>query len=67
MYLHQRILSRFKPNKVVVLHGARRVGKTTLLKSIVGELPQDDFLLLNGEDQVVADQFSIRTTNKKLI
>jgi predicted AAA+ superfamily ATPase len=60
-YLHQHILDRFKPNKVVLLYGARRVGKTDLVKSIVNGLPKDEVLFLNGEDQTVAQQFALRT------
>lgn len=38
-----------KPNKVVILLGPRRVGKTTLLKTIVNEA-KESVLFLNGED-----------------
>jgi len=47
--LQDQILKRLKPNKVVVLTGARRVGKTFLLKEIISEL-KNDHLFLNGED-----------------
>lgn len=68
-YLHNQIKSRLKPNKVVLLYGARRVGKTALIKSIVAELPKEQVLFLNGEDQMVAIQFAVRTIQnyKRLI
>lgn len=43
------ILKKIQPNKVIVILGARRVGKTFLIKEITNELPEP-FLLLNGED-----------------
>jgi len=47
--LHDRILNSLRPNKVIVITGARRVGKTFLLKEIISGL-KSDWLLLNGED-----------------
>jgi len=38
------------PNKVLILLGARRVGKTQLIKKYLQELPQQTYLQLNGED-----------------
>lgn len=38
-----------KPNKVVVLLGARRVGKTELIKHILSKI-EEEVLVLNGED-----------------
>lgn len=67
-YLHKNIVNRLKPNKAVLIYGARRVGKTALIKSIIAELPQDEVLFVNGEDQIVAEQFAIRTiANYKLL
>lgn len=67
-YLHKNIVNRLKPNKAVLIYGARRVGKTALIKSIIAELPQDEVLFVNGEDQIVAAQFAIRTiANYKLL
>ncbi len=39
-----------KPNKVVVLLGARRVGKTELIKHILTQI-EEEVLVLNGEDE----------------
>jgi hypothetical protein len=34
----------------LILYGARRVGKTALIKDLLKEFPKKDYLLLNGED-----------------
>ncbi|MBL4585637.1 MAG: AAA family ATPase, partial [Flavobacteriales bacterium] len=46
--LESIILKNLKPNKVVVLLGARRVGKTELIKHILTQV-DDNPLVLNGE------------------
>lgn len=38
------------PNKVLVLLGARRVGKTAFIKNYLSTIPAVDYLQLNGED-----------------
>jgi len=43
------VLKKLQPNKVVVISGARRTGKTVLLKEII-KTTDHPFLLLNGED-----------------
>lgn len=43
------IKRKLKPNKVVIISGARRVGKTFLLKEIIKSY-NEPHLLLNGED-----------------
>jgi len=47
--IQQRISQRLKPNKVILLFGARRVGKTILLRDIVADFSGKS-LILNGED-----------------
>jgi predicted AAA+ superfamily ATPase len=42
---------RLKPQKVLILLGARRVGKTELIKKYLSELDENDYQLFNGEDQ----------------
>jgi len=37
-------------NKVLILLGARRVGKTELLKNYLQTIPAGSYLQLNGED-----------------
>lgn len=44
---HKKIL----PNKVLILLGARRVGKTHLIKNYLKSLPSETYLQLNGEDK----------------
>jgi len=43
------VLRKLKPNKVVIISGARRTGKTFLLKEIIKKI-REPYLLLNGED-----------------
>lgn len=47
--LENPILEKLQPGKVIVLNGARRVGKTFLLKQITENL-SEPYLMLNGED-----------------
>ncbi len=53
-YLERAVIEEFKnklrPNKVLILLGARRVGKTELIKSYLREIPSKSYLQLNGED-----------------
>lgn len=48
-YYEDCIHTYIKPNKVLIINGARRVGKTVLLKKIIKNLNQD-YILLNGDD-----------------
>jgi len=48
--IKQGVIERLKPNKVVLLFGARRVGKTFLMKEIVSQWGEGRTMLLNGED-----------------
>lgn len=47
--LQQRVVDRMKPQKVMLIFGPRRVGKTFLLKQIVQSF-KGKSLMLNGED-----------------
>lgn len=47
--LKDKITDRLSPNKVILLYGARRVGKTVLLREIV-KTHGDKTLIMNGED-----------------
>jgi predicted AAA+ superfamily ATPase len=47
--LQSRIQERMLPNKAMIIYGARRVGKTTLLRQIIEESKLKS-MLLNGED-----------------
>jgi len=57
--LSDSILNKLQPNKVVVLYGARRVGKTILVKNILRTI-NEPVLILNGEDINVHDKLAIR-------
>ena len=66
MYIPQAQLERLKslvtPGKVVVIHGPRRVGKTTLLKKYVEK--EKDVLFVTGEDVFVRDFLSSGSISK---
>jgi predicted AAA+ superfamily ATPase len=53
-YIERVIINEFRkklvPNKVLILLGARRVGKTELIKRYLEEIPANSYLQLNGED-----------------
>ncbi|PPK84686.1 hypothetical protein CLV84_3848 [Neolewinella xylanilytica] len=51
---------RLRPNKVVVLVGPRRVGKTVLLRQLIDEL-REPHLLLNGESMSTTEVLARRT------
>lgn len=55
-----QLLESIRPGKVLVLSGARRVGKTILLKKISEQL-KSDFLFVNGEDFAVQEALKRRT------
>ncbi len=54
------ILNGLKPNKVVVLLGARRVGKTELIKHVLPQINEEP-LLLNGENVDTIDRLQRRS------
>jgi uncharacterized protein len=56
---HKKVL----PNKVLILLGARRVGKTDLIKNYLSEIPKSDYLQLNGEDIQDANLLKERSVN----
>lgn len=41
---------KLRPNKVLILLGARRVGKTKLIQDYLKTIPKEKYLALNGED-----------------
>ncbi|MEO0058815.1 MAG: hypothetical protein RLZZ312_462 [Bacteroidota bacterium] len=53
-FLNRGILPSFNkkvlPNKVLILLGARRVGKTAFIKNYLSNIPKQDYLQLNGEN-----------------
>jgi predicted AAA+ superfamily ATPase len=67
MYITQRQLvnlkTTLKPGKVVVIYGARRTGKTTLIKEFLkGEA--DPYLLVSGEDITIQTYLSSQSLEK---
>ncbi|MDI5898072.1 ATP-binding protein [Flavobacterium yafengii] len=48
--LFQDFTKKVLPNKVLILLGARRVGKTEILKNYLQTIPNGSYLQLNGED-----------------
>ena len=60
MYVPQKQLenlrSLIRSGKVIVIYGARRVGKTTLLREFVENLDRKTVLFVNGDD-ITARQF----------
>ena len=47
--IEERIIKRIAPNKAILIFGARRVGKTVLMRRLIDEFAGKT-LLLNGED-----------------
>jgi predicted AAA+ superfamily ATPase len=60
-YIYDELKKQLKPSRVLMLLGARRVGKTRLLKKLASELPADLTLMLNGEDQKTIDSLAERS------
>ncbi len=58
--LSDNIIRKLQPNKVVIVSGARRVGKTVLVKNILDKI-EEPVLILNGEDINVHDKLAIRS------
>ena len=59
---------QIKPGKVLILLGARRVGKTHLLIRVISNLDERETLILNGEDQKTIDRMTVRSVeNFKLL
>jgi len=69
MYIPQKQLVNLKsliqPGKVIVVYGARRVGKTTLLRKLLDEINKELVLFVNGDD-VVAREFLENQSIEKL-
>ena len=57
-YLSKTILESLKPGLVVGLFGARRTGKTVIMRHIANELKNRNVLLVNGENLDVAEILS---------
>lgn len=58
--IEKQIIYNLEPNKVIVILGARRIGKTTLLNQLIRQL-NEQHLLLNGEDFVTYELLERRS------
>lgn len=61
--IEDRIASAFELNKVVILLGARRVGKTTLIKSMIDKLPESRYI----NCELLQNRDLLQTTNSEKI
>ncbi len=65
--IERAVLNQFEtkvlPNKVLLLLGARRVGKTELIKKYLEKTPKEDYLQLNGEDIEDANLLKTRSVS----
>lgn len=59
--IEERLKTSLILNKVIVLVGARRIGKTSLVKSVLKDLVKEKVLQLNGEDMATAEVLKQRT------
>ena len=62
-YIEKDILKHIQPQKVVVIYGPRRVGKTTLLKQLEKNITEP-ILWLTGEDLDVQEGLSSQSIEK---
>lgn len=58
--LEQKIETHIGMQKVIMLYGTRRTGKTTIIENIANR-HDTDVLMLQGEDMQVAEMLSLRT------
>jgi hypothetical protein len=67
MYIPQKQLENLKktllPNKVVIIYGPRRCGKTTLLKKFL-KGTKEKYLFVSGEDITVREYLSSQSVSK---
>ncbi len=67
MYIAQKQLENLqasvKPGKVVVIYGARRTGKTTLLQEFL-KTEESPYLMVSGEDIAVQDYMASQSIEK---
>lgn len=59
------IKQKLQPNKVILLFGPRRAGKTTLLKQLIADLQTKMTIkFVNGENSIVQNEFSSQSIEK---
>ena len=59
--IFNEVKAQIKPGRVLLLLGARHVGRSHLLKQVISELNPSELLLLNGEDQTTIDRMAVRS------
>ncbi len=55
--LTKQIRRSIEPGKVVILYGPRQVGKTTLAKQLLNEVPESQRLIISGDDPEARQTF----------
>jgi uncharacterized protein len=61
--IRQQIIKALSLNKVILIWGARRVGKTTLVKSIIENLPDSKYF----NCELLQNKEALETTNSELL
>ncbi|MEM6298241.1 MAG: ATP-binding protein [Bacteroidota bacterium] len=61
--IESQLIEYLRPNKVVVLLGPHRVGKTVLIQQLLEQI-NEPYLLLHGEDIDVKKQLAYRSTQR---
>ncbi len=56
--LFEQLKNMIVPQKVLILYGARRVGKTFLLNKLINELGEENVRFVTGEDRFVKEELS---------
>lgn len=59
-FIFDQLIKAAVPNKVIILLGARRTGKTFLIDQVIEKLGAKKCLLMNGEDMTVQQQLTHR-------
>ncbi len=62
-YLKKKIAQHFFSGKIILIYGARQVGKTTLLKQIAVSI-EEEILWLNGDEPDVREIFENATSTR---
>jgi len=60
-YIFAHLKEQILPGRVLILLGARRVGKTSLLKKLSDSFPTESVLTLNGDDQKTLDRLAVKS------
>ena len=62
-YIFAQLKEQILPGRVLILLGARRVGKTSLLKKLSDSFPTESVLALNGDDQKTLDRLAVKSVD----